>query len=48
MHVRILEAQHLRWMEVKNLKKLTNDNAVAEYLLDLAANFDEEAESSAR
>ena len=41
MRARISEAQHLRWNEVKTLKKLPSDNAVARYLLDLAAEFDE-------
>ena len=42
VRVRISEAQHLRWNEVKSLKKLPSDNAVAKYLLDLAAEFDEQ------
>ena len=48
VHIRISEAQHFRWVELKNLKKLPNDNAVANYLLDLAADFDEQAEGSAQ
>ena len=48
MHIRISEAEHLRWIEAKTLKKLPNDNAVAKYLLDLAADFDEQAKSSVR
>ena len=46
VRVRISEAQHLRWSEIKTLKKLPNDNAVARYLLDLPAEFDEHAEGS--
>lgn len=48
IRVRISEVQHLHWNEVKILKKLPNDNAVAKYLLDLAADFDEQVESSTR
>ena len=44
--VRNSDAQHLRWNEVKTLKKPSYDNAVARYLLDLAAEFDEQAEGS--
>lgn len=46
VRIRISEAQQLRWIEVKTLKKLPNDNAVAKYLLDLADDFDEQAEGS--
>lgn len=42
MCVRISEAEHLHWNEVKTLKMLSNDNSVAKYLLDLAADFDDE------
>ena len=48
MRIRILEAEHFHWIEVKTLKKLPNDNTVAKYLLDLDTDFDEQAESSAR
>ena len=44
VRIRISEAQHLRWIEVKSLKKLPNDNTVAKYLLDLATDIDEQAE----
>ena len=48
VRIRILETQHLRWNELKNLKKLPNDDAVAKYLMDLASDLDEENESSAK
>ena len=47
VRVRISEAHHLRWNEVKTLKKLPSDNTVARYLLVLAAEFDEQAEGNA-
>ena len=46
--IRISETQHLRWNELKDLKKLPNDDAVAKYLMDLASDLDEEDESSAK
>ena len=35
--IRISETQHLRWNEIKNQKRLPNDDAVAKYLMDLAS-----------
>ena len=45
MRVRISETQHLRWNELKNLKKLPNDDAVAKYLMDLASDIEEDESS---
>ena len=45
VRVRISETQHLRWNELKNLKKLPNDDAVAKYLMDLASNIEEDESS---
>ena len=48
VRIRISETQHLRWNEIKNLKRLPNDDAVAKYLMDLASGIDEEDEDSAK
>ena len=37
VRIRISEAEHCRWNELKNIRKLPNDTAVAKYLLDLAS-----------
>ena len=48
VRIRISETQHLRWNELKNLKMLPDDDAVAKYLMILASDFNEEDESSAK
>ena len=45
VRMRMSEVEHRRWTELKTLKKLSSDNAVAKYLLDLAADLDEQGPS---
>lgn len=42
VRVRISRAAYDLWTDLKVLKKLKNDNAVAEYLLDMAAVLEEQ------